>query len=195
MSTPHSPKRARKSPKTGPESHSSSLFRLIAAVLLFSVCFVAKTQFPSQTQRWRAQLAQLIGTHTDLHQSLDWLGEELERQRTVFHAVGDWCVEVFGTQDLSLPSTQPEATAPPENAQERAAESAQPEGKQSSAAVSEGEQSSVAVSDDAPEGEQSSAAVSEGAPEGGQASSSAPAAAAEPPASNQASDRDSADAP
>ena len=181
MSTPHSPKRARKSPITGPESHSSSLFRLITAVLLFSVCFVAKTQFPRQTQRWRAQLAQLIGTHTDLHQSLDWLGEELERQRTVFHAVGDWCVEVFGTQDLSLPSTQPEATAPPENAQERAAESAQPEGEQSSAAVSEGEQSSVAVSDDAPEG--------------GQASSSAPAAAAEPPASNQAPDPASVDAP
>lgn len=185
MSTPHPPKRARKSPKTGPESHSSSFFRLIAAVLLFSVCFVAKTRFPSQTQRWRAQLAQLIGTHTDLHQSLDWLGEELERQRTVFHAVGDWCVEVFGTQDLSLATDQPEATAPPENAQERATESAQPEGEQDSEAVSEG----------APEGEQSSVAVSEGGPEGGQASSSAPAAAEEPPASNQAPNPASVDAP
>ncbi len=167
---PRSPKRAQRSPRSA--RSAGALLRLAAALLLFSVCFAAKTQFPSQTQRWRSQLWSLIGQRTDLRESLTWLGEELEQQRSALHAVGDWCVEVFGAQEVNLP-----AAALPEQA-EAAQPWAQREADASEGAESEPEpDESAAWAQTAPEAASVSAALVQTAPEAESASaptSSAP---------------------
>ena len=78
------------------------LMRLIAAALLFVLCFAAKVQFPQQSQHLRSQLTRLMGAHTDWEGTFVRLGEELERREQVVHAVGDWCVSVFGPEKVTL---------------------------------------------------------------------------------------------
>lgn len=112
MPTPKS--RPRRS-KTPPRKHlSGPLLRLIAAVLLFAVCFTAKAYFPRQSQRWRGELTRLMGAQTDLEDAFSRLGEELERRETMVRAVGDWCVSVFGAEGVTLPTGETSSASPSE---------------------------------------------------------------------------------
>lgn len=107
----HNRPRRSKEPEKG--DGSAVLLRLAAAMLLFALCFVAKTSFPDQTQQWRSQLTQLIGAQTDLHQAVSQLGEELERREAVVRAVGDWCVNVFAPEGLQVQRSSGAAGEPP----------------------------------------------------------------------------------
>lgn len=100
MSTPKP--RPRRSKPDQSNSIPAPLLRLIAAALLFVLCFAAKVQFPRQSQHWRSQLTRLMGAHTDWEGTFSRLGEELERREQVVHAVGDWCVSVFGPEKVTL---------------------------------------------------------------------------------------------
>lgn len=100
MSTPKP--RPRRSKPDQSNSIPAPLLRLIAAALLFVLCFAAKVQFPRQSQHWRSQLTRLMGAHTDWEGTFSRLGEELERREQVVHAVGDWCVSVFGPENVKM---------------------------------------------------------------------------------------------
>lgn len=100
MSTPKP--RPRRGKPDQIRSVSLPLLRLVAAALLFAVCFAAKAQFPRQSQRWCSQLTRLMGVHSDWEGTFSRLGEELERREQVVHAVGDWCVSVFGPEKVML---------------------------------------------------------------------------------------------
>lgn len=114
------PRRPRRSKNDEQPARSTVLLRLVTALVLFGVCFVAKVHFPRQTQSWRTQLCSLIGAQTDLKQSFSRLGEELEQREAVVRAVGDWCVSVFGPEGLEVPARGaadgPEASGVPEQA-------------------------------------------------------------------------------
>lgn len=107
MSVNHPPKRARKPTKEEQRRPVSLMLRLLAALTLFAFCFAAKVCFPERTRHWRQELGTVLGSQTDLQASFRRLGTELEERRAVLQAVGDWCVEVFGAQELSAPVTEP----------------------------------------------------------------------------------------
>lgn len=109
MSTPKS--RPRRSKPDQPRGIPAPLLRLIAAALLFVLCFAAKVQFPRQSQRLRGQLTRLMGAHTDWEGTFSRLGEELERREQVVHAVGDWCISVFGPEKVRLSPGEPSDSA------------------------------------------------------------------------------------
>lgn len=106
MESQHSSRRVRASRDApGPQSRSA-LRRLAAAGLLFGLCAVGKLGFPQQTAHWQRQLSALMSGSGDLRQAFDQLGEQLEAREEVFEAVGDWCVNVFGPEGLTLPEEE-----------------------------------------------------------------------------------------
>lgn len=106
MESQHGPRRVRGSKDApGPESRSA-LRRLVAAGLLFGLCAVGKLGFPQQTAQWQRQLSALMSGSGDLRQAFGQLGEQLEERQEVFGAVGDWCVNVFGPEGLTLPKEE-----------------------------------------------------------------------------------------
>lgn len=109
MSTPKP--RPRRSKPDKSKSIPAPLLRLIAAALLFVLCFAAKVQFPRQSQHLRSQLTRLMGAHADWEGTFVRLGEELERREQVVHAVGDWCVSVFGPEKVQLSLGEPSDSA------------------------------------------------------------------------------------
>lgn len=102
-----SPRRERRRSSAG----RGALARLVAAVLLFLVCFVGKTRFPQQTAAYQQQLADVLTASTDFRAAFSTLGEELARGGDPLEAVGDWCVAVFAPAETATDETLPTAAA------------------------------------------------------------------------------------
>ncbi len=86
-----------------------ALAQLLAAVGLFLVCFVGKTQFPQQTAVYQQYLTAALTGTTDFQAAFSALGEELAQGGDPLEAVGDWCVAVFAPAETAVDETLPAA--------------------------------------------------------------------------------------
>jgi len=98
----------RRTPKTGSgRQERLRLLQLLVCLVLFLTVFIGKGVFPSKLIQIRDDVLTMIGSDTDFQAAFFQLGESLAGEGTVFDKLGDFCVEVFGTQPL-----EPEGSAP-----------------------------------------------------------------------------------
>lgn len=100
-------KRGERSPRrsAGPKKSSGmrqECQRLIAAVLLFGLCFAGKTLFPQQAERGAALVRNMLTSSSHFETAFADLGEDLSEGKGVAESVGSWCVTVFSPQEVTV---------------------------------------------------------------------------------------------
>ena len=76
--------------------------RLIAAVLLFGLCFAGKTFFPQQAEQGVAFVRQILTSSSHFETAFADLGEDLSQGKGVAESVGSWCVTVFSPREVTV---------------------------------------------------------------------------------------------
>ena len=80
------------------------LLQLLVCLVLFLTVFIGKGVFPTKLLQVRDDILAMISSDTDFRAAFSQLGESLsDGEETLFGALGDFCIEVFGSAE-----TQPE---------------------------------------------------------------------------------------
>lgn len=88
------------------------LVQLLVCVVLFLTVFVGKGVFPGKLEQVRENVLEVIGSDTDFRAAFADLGASLAEKNPVFEDLGQFCVEVFGTNEAELASVPlPDLTA------------------------------------------------------------------------------------
>ena len=74
------------------------LFQLLICLALFLAVFIRKGVFPTKIIQVRDDILSMISSDTDFRAAFSQLGESLTAEGTIFEKLGDFCVEVFGSE-------------------------------------------------------------------------------------------------
>ena len=89
------------------------LIQLIVCLVLFATVFVGKGILPGGLLQLRSHMLSMISQDFDFREALAELGESLAGGDSVLADFGDFCVEVFGSQETEQPA-QPVQFQPPD---------------------------------------------------------------------------------
>ena len=91
------------------------LTQLVICLVLFVTVFVGKGVLPGRLAQLRSDVLTMISEDFDFRAALAELGASLAGGDSVLSNVGEFCIEVFGTEEAD-DSVQPAAFQPPEPA-------------------------------------------------------------------------------
>ena len=94
FSTPQVGRRTQKNPV-----QRIRLLQLLICLILFLATFIGKGIFPGKMLQVRDEILSVISSDTDFYEAFSNLGSSLSTDETILDKLGDFCVEVFGSNE------------------------------------------------------------------------------------------------
>ena len=99
--------------RKGKDREQVLLIQLLVCLVLFVTVFVGKGILPGKLLQLRSSVLDMISRDFDFREALAGLGESLAGGDTVLADFGEFCIEVFGSQELEQ-DAEPVEFQPPE---------------------------------------------------------------------------------